>query len=580
MNIRGFLPVVALAIAAPAMAAQPAPAPLTPAQSGKAVFRAQCALCHSAEPGDNGGAQGPSLQGLSGRAAGTAEGFGYTEALKNSGLTWDAATLERFLASPTTVVPGTMMVVAVGDATEREQLAAYFAEVEAGTFKDAPARGFFGPPPGMMPPPAAAPQGTPDWKNDRPGRVHRIDVDNLPAPFASPSAVGFPRQVEKPAGAQLALPPGFEVAEFSRDVEGPRVMHVAPNGDVLVAETNLGRIKVLRPSADGRTATATVFAQGLLQPNGLSLQPAGANPQWLYVAESNRVVRYPYQVGQVVAAGVPEIVVAQLSPAGGGHFTRDIAFSRNGRRMYVAIGSQSNVPEDMPAKTPAEIRAWEKVHGLGAAWGAEENRAAVRVYDVKNPAKVRTFATGIRNCVALVRHPDNDSLWCTTNERDLLGDDLVPDYTTRVREGRFYGWPWYYFGSHEDPRLAGQRPDLAGKATVPDVPYQAHSAALGFAFYPARAQGGAAFPREYAGDGFAVLHGSWNRSMRTGHKVVRVPMKNGVPTGEYIDFMTGFITDDGNAWGRPASIVVAQDGALLVGDDAGNVIYRISYKGN
>jgi glucose/arabinose dehydrogenase len=158
----------------------------------------------------------------------------------------------------------------------------------------------------------------------------------------------------------------------------------------------------------------------------------------------------------------------------------------------------------------------------------------------------------------------------------LLGDDLVPDYSTRVKENGFYGWPWYYLGNHEDPRLKGDRPDLAGKAIVPDVLYQAHSAALTLTFYPA-SSGKAAFPKEYVGDGFAMLHGSWNRSFRTGHKVVRVRMKDGVPTGEYEDFMVGFIADDGNVWGRPTGGVVAADGSLLVSDDTGNTIYRISY---
>jgi hypothetical protein len=172
--------------------------------------------------------------------------------------------------------------------------------------------------------------------------------------------------------------------------------------------------------------------------------------------------------------------------------------------------------------------------------------------------------------------PGSGDVWCTTNERDALGDNLVPDYSTRVKEGAFYGWPWYYFGDHEDPRHAGERPDLKGKITVPDVPYQAHSAAVGFTFYTATT-GASAFPSEYVGDAFAVFHGSWNRSSRTGHKVVRVPMKDGKPTGEYVDFLVGFINPDGKPWARPSEIMQARDGSLLLGDDDGNVIYRISY---
>jgi glucose/arabinose dehydrogenase len=274
---------------------------------------------------------------------------------------------------------------------------------------------------------------------------------------------------------------------------------------------------------------------------------------------------------------VPEVVVPQLSPtAGGGHFTRDIAFSLDGKRMFVSVGSSTNVAEDMPKKTPAEVKAWEAEHGLGAAWGPEANRADVLVFDVGSNKPGKVFASGIRNCVGLTVQPGTGDLWCTTNERDMLGDDLVPDYSTRVKEGGFYGWPWYYMGKNEDPRLKGERPDLAGKAIVPDVPYQAHSASLNLVFYT-QTTGASAFPKEYLGDGFAVMHGSWNRAFRTGHKVVRVLMKNGVPTGEYEDFMVGMIADDGNAWGRPVGATVAKDGSLLISDDGANLVYRISY---
>ena len=236
------------------------------------------------------------------------------------------------------------------------------------------------------------------------------------------------------------------------------------------------------------------------------------------MAETNRLVRYAYKVGDTQASGVPEIVVPQLSPvAGGGHFSRDVAFSPDGKKMYVSVGSQSNVAEDMPKKSAADAKAWETAHGLGTAWGSEENRADVLVWDVGSGKPGKVFASGIRNCVSLTVQPGNGALWCTTNERDLLGDDLVPDYSTRVQEGHWYGWPWYFMGNHEDPRHAGERPDLAGKVTSPDVPYQAHSAALNLAFYTATS-GASAFPAEYVGDGFAVLHGSWNRAFRTGHR--------------------------------------------------------------
>ena len=558
------------------IAALAAPAVGADANAGRTFFRAQCALCHSAEPNDNGGAQGPSLQGVLGRAAATGAGFGYSPALKSSNLTWDAASLERFLAAPTTVVPGSSMVIPVPQQSDRENIVAYFTAVKDGTLKAAAGPG--GPPGGFRaPPPSGAPtKGEADWKKDAPGRVHRVDLSRLPTPFDTPSAMNFPRLVPKPAGAQLALPAGFKVAVYMEGLTAPRAMKVAANGDVLLAETNAGRIKVLRPTADGSTATATVFAQGLLQPYGIAFYPSVAKPQWIYVAEMNRVVRYRYSTGDTVASSVPEVVVPQLSPVGGGHFTRDIAFSPDGKRMYVSVGSQSNVAEDITKKSPAEVKAWEAQHGLGAPWGNEENRATVRVYNMNGDTKGRNFATGIRNCVGMTMQPATGALWCVTNERDMLGDDLVPDYATRVKDGGFYGWPWYYMGNHEDPRLKGHRPDLAGKATLPDVPFTAHSAAVNLLFYAAN-KGKSAFPKEYTGEGIAVLHGSWNRAFRTGHKLVRLPLKKGVPTGQYIDFMTGFITESGDAWGRPVAITQLQDGSLLLADDGANVIYRISY---
>lgn len=565
---RAALVLAIVSCAAPAFGAD--------ANAGKTFFRAQCALCHSAEPNDNGGAQGPSLNGVLGRHAASGAAFSYTPAMKSSNLTWDTATLDRFLTSPTTVVPGSAMVIPVPKKEDRDNVLAYFSALKDGTFKDVPPPRF-GPPPGLRAAPAGPPKGEADWKKDAPGRVHKVDVAKLPAPFDTPSAANFPKFVDKPAGAKLSLPPGFKVDVFASGFTGPRAMRVAPNGDIFLTESQSGKVKVLRPSKDGATAASVAtFAQGLLQPFGIQFYPVGAQPQWVYVAETNRIVRYAYKVGQTTASGIPEVVVPELSPVGGGHFTRDIAFSLDGKRMFVSVGSQSNVAEDMPKKSAAEIKAWEAERGLGATWGNEENRADVLVFEVGANKPGKVFATGIRNCVGLTIQPKSGDLWCTTNERDLLGDDLVPDYSTRVKEGHYYGWPWYYMGKNEDPRLKGDRPDLAGKATVPDVPYQAHSAALNLQFYTATS-GASAFPKEYVGDGFAVLHGSWNRAFRTGHKVVRVKMKNGVPTGEYQDFMVGFISDDGNAWGRPVGAIVAQDGSLLISDDGSNVVYRISY---
>jgi glucose/arabinose dehydrogenase len=197
-------------------------------------------------------------------------------------------------------------------------------------------------------------------------------------------------------------------------------------------------------------------------------------------------------------------------------------------------------------------------------------------FDAAAPGAAVIYASGIRNCVSLTVQPANGALWCTTNERDALGDDLVPDYSTRVKRGSFYGWPWYYIGSNEDPRLKGERSDLAGKVSVPDVLYQSHSAALSMTFYAA-SSGKSAFPAAFVGDAIVGFHGSWNRSLRTGYKLVRVHMKNGEPTGDYEDFLTGFVVDDAHVWGRPVATAELSDGSLLMSEDGNNVIYRISY---
>ena len=536
------------------------------ATAGKALFRERCTVCHTAESGDNGGAQGPSLIGIIGRAAGTGPQFSYTAALRDSKLTWDAASLKRFLASPTTVVPGTSMVVAVPDDTERDNLIAYFQSVA----NQKPAS-----PDAAIAVPASSVNSA-NWRLDVPGRTHRIAANSLPPPFATTSSRNNSSVVAKPATAVLSLPPGFHIDVFSDGLTGPRKMLVAPNGDILVTEMRGGRVSVLHPSPDGtRAAGSDVLLQGLKQPFGLAFYPNAQKPQWLYVAETNRVTRYPYQVGDVKARGAAQVVVAEL-PSGVGHSTRDIAFSPDGKRLFVSVGSGSNVAETMSKKTPAEIKSWEAVHGLGATWDVETNRAGVLEVDAASPGTPGNYANGIRNCVSLTVQPANGALWCTTNERDALGDDLVPDYSTRVARGAFYGWPWYYVGSNEDPRLKGDRPDLNGKVSVPDVLYQAHSAALSMTFYEAT-HGKSAFPAAFVGDAIVGFHGSWNRSLRTGYKLVRVHMKNGEPTGDYEDFLTGFVVDDAHVWGRPVATVELPDGSLLMSEDGNNVIFRISY---
>jgi glucose/arabinose dehydrogenase len=412
-----------------------------------------------------------------------------------------------------------------------------------------------------------------DWRTDAPGVRRKLTPADLPAPFATPAAQASPGVIPRPEGAQPKVPPGFAVQVFASDLKGPRVVRTAPNGNIFVSESYAGRVTILRPGANGAAAERSIFAEGLKRPFGIAFYPPGPNPQWVYVGNTDSVVRLPYRNGDLKARGAAETVVAKLP--GGGHWTRDLAFSPDGKRLFVSVGSASNVAEEMPKKTVAEAQAWDRAHGLGASWDSEEDRADVLAFTPDGKGR-RVFAAGIRNCAGLQVQPGTGELWCATNERDNLGDNLVPDYVTRVREGRFYGWPWFYIGDHEDPRLKGQRPDLRGKVTVPDVLIDSHSAPLGLVFYPQNLRGAAAFPSEYGGDAFVALHGSWNREHRTGYKVVRVRLEHGAPTGEYDDFLTGFVADASSVWGRPVDTAVAKDGALLVSDDAGGVIWRVA----
>lgn len=414
-----------------------------------------------------------------------------------------------------------------------------------------------------------------DWKTDAPGVVRLIRPADMPKPFASGPTASPSAIVPRPVGVQPQTLPGFSVAPFAK-LKHPRQIRVAPNGDIFVAETDARRISILR-AADGAVgaATSSVFAEGLDRPFGIAFFPAGQHPKWVYIANNNSVVRFAYEPGDLKARGEAQIVVAKLAESVGGHTTRDLAFSGDGRRMLVAVGSGSNIAEGMPNKSPEDLAAWRSNHALGAAWGREFDRADVLSFDPDGGDR-QVFAAGIRNCVSLTVNPLTADPWCAVNERDSLGDDLPPDYVTRVRAKGFYGWPWYYIGDHQDPRRKDQRLDLAGKISVPDVLIQPHSAPLGLTFYPARA-GASAFPRNYRGDAFVTLHGSWNRGKRTGYKVVRIKLENGVPTGTYEDFLTGFVADDRSVWGRPVGVAVAHDGALLVTDDEGDTVWRVAY---
>jgi len=412
-----------------------------------------------------------------------------------------------------------------------------------------------------------------DWRSDAPGVRRKITEADLPAPGASRSAANPSWIVARAEGARPQAPAGFAVSLFAAGLSEPRVVRVAPNGDVFVAESAAGRVTVLS-AADGaaKAASAAPFATRLHRPFGIAFYPPGPDPRYVYVAETDRVVRFSYRTGEAKAAGPAEVIVPSL-PSGHGHWTRDLAFSADGKTLFVSVGSASNAADEMPGAPAEGLAAFTAGHALGAAWGAEENRADVLAFD-PDGGGMKVLATGLRNCAGLMVQPQSGALWCAVNERDALGDDLPPDYATSVKPGAFYGWPWFYIGDHEDPRLAGRRAGLAKSVTVPDVLIQAHSAPLGIAFYD-----GAQFPAGYRGDAFVALHGSWNRAKRTGYKVVRLRFKDGAPTGEYEDFLTGFVADDACVWGRPVDVAVAHDGALLVTDDAGGAVWRVAYQG-
>lgn len=392
-----------------------------------------------------------------------------------------------------------------------------------------------------------------DMSTDRPGVMRKIAPADLPAPGVRVGAFSS-RRVARPADARPHVPDGYEARLIAAGLNDPRRLRFAPNGDLFIAETGEGRILALR--GDGKPQ---LFASGLTGAFGMAFWPPD-KPEYLYVATTREVARIPYASGDLSARGAPERVMTGL--AGGGHSTRDIVFSPDGKTLYVSVGSEGNKGESMGPK-PADLAAFERAHGLGAAWGREEWRAAVLAFDADGKNR-RPYANGLRNCAGLTLQKETGALWCAVNERDMLGDDLPPDYATSLKAGGFYGWPWFYIGDHEDPAHRGARPDLAGKVVVPDVLIQAHSAPLGIAFGP-------------DGSGFVALHGSWNRTKVTGYKVVRLPMEGGRATGAYEDFVTGFATSAG-IWGRPVAVDFAPDGALFVAEDANGTIWRIAKK--
>ncbi len=447
-----------------------------------------------------------------------------------------------------------------------------------------------------------------DWSQQKSGTMRKITVADLPAPFATESSDNGPMVIKKPANAWPIAPEGFKVelyaggdaakpmqrADDVRQTYGPasgtfvmpRIIRTAPNGDLFVADSQAGSIFVLRGvTAEGKAETVSEFASGLDHPFGIAFYPSGPNPKWIYVGNATTIARFAYKSGDLKAQNpTPQTVIpnipgyAQLR--GGGHWTRDVVFTADDRHMLVSVGSGSNI--DDPDTHPREF-----------------HRADILEYSPEGKFE-KVYAYGIRNCVGEAINPTTGQLWCSTNERDELGNNLPPDYVTHIEEGGFYGWPWYYIGGHQDPRLpqpcangTGANPQLAAPLTeaqaanckrvdmssrvlVPDVLVQPHMASLEVTFYPNHQKG---FPASFAGDGFAAEHGSWNRKRRGGYEVVMFPMQNGKALGEYEDFLTGFTTADGQVWGRPVGVAVGHDGALYVTDDGSRSIWRVVYTG-
>lgn len=421
-----------------------------------------------------------------------------------------------------------------------------------------------------------------DWKSDAPGTRRYIRASDLPAPYATPSTINGVVVAEKPSNARLNAPLGFQVKQFASGLGQPRLIRVAPNGDIFIADSWTGRIRVLRPSSNGEEASRNeIFATNLKLPFGIAFYPSGNDPQWVYVANTDSVVRFHYRNGDLQAKEAPEVIVPNL-PRGGNMFFRDIAFSLDDTKMFIAIGSASNDAllvdsfdyAAYPGQWMSLLRLWLKNILFGRPLIDETERADVLVFNPKGEGR-RIYASGIKNCASMAVNSATGDLWCSTNERDGLGDDLPPDYITRVREGGFYGWPWYYIGEHEDPHHIGARPDLKNEVIVPDILIQPHSAPLEMMFYT-----GEQFPAEYKGNVFVAEHGSWNRAKRTGYKIIRAIVKDGVPSGEYEDFVTGFVIDDAQVWGRPVGVAQAKDGSLLFSEDGNGTIWRVSYAGN
>jgi glucose/arabinose dehydrogenase len=401
-----------------------------------------------------------------------------------------------------------------------------------------------------------------DAFHESPGIRRDVTWADLPAPAPNESVDNGPNVVPRPENAWPTAPKGFKVTLYASGLDNPRLLRTAPNGDLFLAESEPGIIKVFRGiGSDGKPKAVSEFATGLNLPFGIAFYPLGPNPKWLFVGDTDGIIRFPYQSGDLKASGPKENIVELPGGGhlrGGGHWTRDLAFSLDGAKLFASVGSLSNVDD-------------ADTHPL------EFHRADVLEFTPVGKF-VKVYASGIRNCVGEAINPITGELWCSTNERDGLGNNLVPDYVTHVQEDGFYGWPWYYFhgpsGGLQDPRHIGKHPELQSKVITPDIMVNPHFASLEMLFYE-----GSQFPEEFKGDGFAAEHGSWNRAQRSGYEVIRLPMKDGHATGEYEDFLTGFVTPDGKVWGRPVGVAQASDGSLFVSDDGSQSIWHVVYTG-
>jgi glucose/arabinose dehydrogenase len=383
--------------------------------------------------------------------------------------------------------------------------------------------------------------------NNKP-KTYQLKSQDLPKPFATESASRSSKIIPQSKNSKLTVPVGFKINVYAEgNFKNPRWMTLAPNGDVFLADSAANSIIILRDKdKDGLAEERFTFAENLRQPFGMAF-----GGDWFYVANTDSVVRFKYKNGQTRAEGEPEKIINLTEGGYNQHWTRNIIFSPDGKKLYVSIGSSGNVE---PEK--------------------DERRAGISEYN-PDGSGYRLFASGLRNPIGLAFNPTTKQLWTAVNERDGLGDDLVPDFVTSVKDGGFYGFPYAYIGQNEEPRRKGEQPELVKKSIVPDVLLTSHSAALGLVFYV-----GKMFPGEYNGDAFAALHGSWNRQKLTGYKIIRIRFKDGkLVDNAYEDFLTGWLPSEtsNEVWGRPVGLLVISDGSLLICDDGANKIWRVSY---